>query len=73
MVGAVPPPRCAPTNPGDHARASEHRLTVEQQQQLDARTVPIRLVRTRNRPFGVFTGIIRTPPESLSGGPPLSR
>jgi hypothetical protein len=34
---------------------------------------PIRLVHTRNRPFGVSTGIIRTPPEILSGRPLLSR
>ena len=34
-----------------------------QQQHLDARLLPTRLVQTRNGPFGVSTGIIRTPPE----------
>ena len=37
-----------------------------QQQQLDRGLLPTRLVQTRNVPFGVSTGIIRTPPELAS-------
>lgn len=46
--------------------------TMQQQQTWIRGLFPIRSVHTRNRPFGVSTGIIRTSPEMLSERPLLS-